>query len=426
MKKICFGILIIISLIINSCYISQPVVEDSTGVYRFNFSALYNPAESAIHPQCFLYHNTDINTIVFFRQQLDELHSLNNNSIDNSFRYGARYILRESDSFNVADSATTLFKINKDSIKHDFITFFNVKTEMDKKYVLIVILFCRDTKAHKRFLFEIDKTNPFDTENFFVEEISITKTPKFDNFVRSDLKYSIDWNRFNKDQIAVKYYKLIKTMPEPPYSSPSASTLPLTPDSVFVYKKGDSIVFNKKGLYYFQAESDNNSGLVMLNSGKYFPYVNTVYEMLEPLRYISGGREYSKLADSENKKKDMDDFWLSKSNNRKTATEQIRIYYNRVQLANKYFSDYRQGFRTDRGMIYIIFGAPAIVRLMPSGEEWFYGENPEVSSLNFLFEKHNNPISKTEYKLIRGPQYQNIWGQAISTWRSGRIFLTNK
>ncbi len=426
MKKKNLYILLLLIISIYACYTSPPAQERTTGVYRFNFSSIYNPAESAINPDCFLYHDSDTNTAVFFRHKLPELNALHGSFSDNHFRVGARYILREAESFSVTDSATLHFRIRQDHPYDDFYTFFNINTEIDKKYVLIVILFCRDTKAHKRFLFEVDKSNPNNAENYFIEKLDIRKSPKFDNFVKSNHTYKISWQRFEKDTVSVKFFNFTNTMPEPPYSNLPTHSLAMVPDSVFVYVKNDSLRFEENGIYLFQASSESNAGLLILNSGQHYPLIKTLDDMVAPLRYISGGREFNRLAASVNLKKDMDDFWFSKSNNSRVAAEQIRVYYNRVQLVNKLFSDYRQGFRTDRGMIYIMFGAPSVVRLDPAGEEWFYGENPDVSGLSFSFEKHKNHISTTEYRLIRGVQYQNIWGQAISTWRSGRIFLINK
>ncbi|PLX06863.1 MAG: hypothetical protein C0596_14310 [Marinilabiliales bacterium] len=122
----------------------------------------------------------------------------------------------------------------------------------------------------------------------------------------------------------------------------------------------------------------------------------------------------------------IDNFWLGKSNNQKFAREQIRVFYTRVELANKYFSDYREGWKTDRGNLYVILGPPTIVNMSSSGEEWFYGENPDVAGVLFIFDKGKSITGHTIYRLRRDAMYQTIWGQALTTWRNGRIFTITK
>ena len=148
--------------------------------------------------------------------------------------------------------------------------------------------------------------------------------------------------------------------------------------------------------------------------------------MLEPLKLVSTAKELKLIKESEDLKTAIDDFWLGKSNNQKFAREQIRVFYNRVELSNKLFSDYREGWKTDRGNLYVILGPPTIVNMSEDGEEWFYGENPDVAGVLFIFDKENSIYGSPVYKLRRGAVYQTIWSQAIATWRDGRIFTITK
>jgi len=51
-----------------------------------------------------------------------------------------------------------------------------------------------------------------------------------------------------------------------------------------------------------------------------------------------------------------------------------REHYRRIGYANEKFSGTKRGFLTDRGMVYIKFGAPDEVVLDANGERWRYGD----------------------------------------------------
>lgn len=414
-------IIIFCSVLLYSCYDYYTPIESQQGVYRYNLSSLYNPAESAINPECILYHENDQNSVVFFSQDVNEL--VVRNPEKNELEYGVRYILRDATSFALVDSASFNFLVNVNFNNEKFHSFFRINTPENKDYLMIVLFFCRNTNIYKRFLFEFNKSDKYSSSNYMVEKNSGSQSTLYNRFVNTDIQYRIKSERIGNSQVNVKYYKFDNQYPSPPYTISGTSMQTYIPDSIFIYNLGDTLTFDKKGTYFFQASTNVNSGLVLLNGGLYFPEIKTVEDMIDPLRYITGSREHGQLIKSQNQKHDIDEFWFSKSNNLRIAKEQIRVYYNRVQLANKFFSDYRQGYKTDRGMIYIMMGAPSVIKRNSDIEEWHYGEGNEMSGISFIFRKINHPISEFEYSLVRSTEFQTLWGQAISTWRGGRIFL---
>jgi GWxTD domain-containing protein len=83
---------------------------------------------------------------------------------------------------------------------------------------------------------------------------------------------------------------------------------------------------------------------------------------IEQVRYIAKDNEFSLLKDAKNadeKQERFIEFWKKRDPNPNTPrNEKMEDYYARVEYANKHFSHYIDGWRTDMGMIYIIFGAP--------------------------------------------------------------------
>ncbi len=414
-------IFIIIVIIFYNC--CNTYSQNQSDFSKFNLAFLYNPGKLIINPECLIYHNEELTSAVFFKQYVNELNFSPKNVKSSEYRYGVRYILRDADNYNIIDSASVNYVVKKERISDSFSSFFKINTPENKSYVLMIIFYCRTTNANKRFLFEIDKSDVFSGENYFVESMGEPVEPKYNNIVYSGKNYKITSGRIKNKSVTVNYYAFDDYMPSPPASTARSSSSFQIPDSVYHYKFGDTIQFENKGIYFFQASENDNSGLILLNAGQFFPKIKTVSQMLEPLQHFCTRREYNEIKKSENLKESIDEFWFSKSNDVRIAKEQIRVFYNRVQLANNFFTDYRKGFKSDRGMIYIIFGAPSAVRRNQDAEEWFYGENPEISGLSFIFYKEEHPVFGHEYKLRRNTTYQTIWGQAISTWRAGRIFL---
>ena len=90
---------------------------------------------------------------------------------------------------------------------------------------------------------------------------------------------------------------------------------------------------------------------------------------IDQLRYVAKDDEFSTLRDAktaEEKQKRFNDFWKKRDPNPNTPrNERMEEFYARVEYANKHFSHYLEGWRTDMGMVFIIFGPPNNVERHP-------------------------------------------------------------
>ena len=103
---------------------------------------------------------------------------------------------------------------------------------------------------------------------------------------------------------------------------------------------------------------------------------------IEQLVYIAKPSEidYIMSAPTEfEKEKRFLEFWKKRDPTPKTPrNELMEEYYGRVKYANEHFSHYIEGWKTDRGMVYIIFGPPSSVDRHPFDvnskpyEIWYY------------------------------------------------------
>jgi hypothetical protein len=95
----------------------------------------------------------------------------------------------------------------------------------------------------------------------------------------------------------------------------------------------------------------------------------------------------------------------------------IKRYYNRVVDANVFFSSYHEGWKTDRGLIYIVFGPPRIVYYSDEAEEWIYGEEGHSNSIKFRFYRIENPFTDNDFILEKSAGYREKWYEAVNMWR---------
>jgi GWxTD domain-containing protein len=203
-----------------------------------------------------------------------------------------------------------------------------------------------------------------------------------------------------------------------------------------VYKKADTVYvipytpklllsFSSIGLYRLRFDTTQVEGLSILNVSDNFPKIRTSDELIEPLAYIATSYDYEQLVKEENKKLANDRFWLNLGKTTGRAKELIRVYYNRVFFANYYFSNTKPGWKTDQGMIYIVYGPPQNMEKTPNSEKWIYYPGGSSSSVTFRFVNRPNAFAPENYLLDRSESQNWRWTEAVNTWRDGKIFLAD-
>jgi GWxTD domain-containing protein len=153
--------------------------------------------------------------------------------------------------------------------------------------------------------------------------------------------------------------------------------------------------FSRKGLYLIQKDTNTAEGLALRAEDDY--------------------PRFTKLQN----KKAFDRIILSITNDTERAKKIIRNYFRRVELANQYFTSYKEGWKTDRGMIYIIFGLPEEVFRFSDREVWIYKN--ELFRITFNFTKSSSVFDPDNYVLVRDKKFQQTWYEVIDLWRNARF-----
>lgn len=424
MKHKLLLISILTVLVFSACYTYRPQT-GSDG--KKNLAYMYNPGKATLHPEYKIYHNTDSTSLIFFKLYRNELkYNTSSKEFLNKAKILYNYTLHYSNDISeIADSATYSYTISKNINEPEFISYFSVKTPYAKQYLLNINLsdvFNRNTGTKSLF---VDKYGINVNDNFLFTDTK-TRKPLFNNFVSAEDTIRINFEKRKINELFVYYFKDKYSIPTPPYSTKDIE-LNTLPDSSYTlsYSKNNHYCFPNQGLYMLKADSSAKKAATLYNYGSYYNKITDAKEMFEALKYLISEKQYRNLLnETKDHKKALDNYWLKTGGNVGKAKELIRVYYNRMQAANLFFTSYTKGWKTDRGMIYMIFGAPGTIYKSSQLEQWIYGEQSSMSALTFTFEKKETNFVTNHYELQRSDLYKTTWYQAVDTWRNGRIFET--
>jgi GWxTD domain-containing protein len=390
---------------------------------------LYDDRIKEINPSYFIYHKNDTLSELYFQVKSNELLYVREN-VSQPFEATVKFVYSIYNTRKqkvLVDSATNLLIDTKTSSNIKNIT---GKIPLRLKQGTLSAIKIEAIDINKRAksvdVIEINKVTT-DTRQYFL----LTKQNKeicFDNYFTQDeyLTIQSDFNQLAK--IKVNYTQAHFEMAKPPFASNNETPeFVNSPDSVMslslINGKTNFALFNQ-GIYSFVL---NNKRILTLNYlDENFPEIINHAGMVKPLRYICTNKEYEVLLSATDKKKAVEDFWLKMSGSKDRARILIREYYNRLLLANKHFSSYKEGWKTDRGMLSIVMGAPNTINAGNNGETWLYGTSHNMMmSLSFSFYKPSNSFFTNDYRLDRYRLYKDYWYRAVESWRQGRPYTFN-
>jgi GWxTD domain-containing protein len=289
---------------------------------------------------------------------------------------------------------------------------------------LVLEVSATDINSQRNFtmFIPLDKSDNNSRQHFLVFKKG-NRFPSFESTFNASDTLSIF--KSNSSVLFVKYYNREFPLPAPPFSDVDYNRFTYKADSSFsINQTGNSflIVPTHKGFYHLQSDSSQKNGLTIFRFYDGFPELISADQLTPPLRFITSKKEFEAIASSADKKQAVDDFWLKNADNTTRARKVLKTFYNRVQDANKYFTSYVEGWKSDRGLIYIIYGPPNSVFKNNDSETWIYGESGSVRSITFVFSRVNNPFTFNDYSLNRSEAYKNSWYMAVDIWRQGRIY----
>ena len=192
----------------------------------------------------------------------------------------------------------------------------------------------------------------------------------------------------------------------------------MTVDSTFNHAVDQSITFMQTGLYLIQKDTTSTEGFAFRVEEDY-PRLAKIESLADPLIYVCTKQEFDRIKLAKGDKKAFDRVILSITGDTERAKNFMRNYFRRVELANEFFTSYKEGWKTDRGMIYIIFGLPDQVFRFTDREVWTYKNN--MYKITFDFVKSSTLFDPENFVLVRDKKFQETWYEVIDLWRNARF-----
>lgn len=300
--------------------------------------------------------------------------------------------------------------------------FYAFEFEKEEDQNLLVIQIDNITK-NRRFLKDIVlSTNNGTIFQPFLVFDSESDLPVFDPYVSTDARVKIKNVIGSSASFSMTGRENNAPVAIPPFDDATVNELHEMPlDTVYGVRADEEFQFSNPGFYKVTDNDDPASVMGLLVTDDYFPYYSQYSDMIMPLIYISTNQEFNVLLGADDQKSKFESFVLNTiSSNTNIAQEFIKYYYRRLRKSAQLFSTSAEGWKTDRGMVYQVYGDPAQVFRNENTELWVYSlENG--GRTRFIFDIIPGPAGTTLYKLIRGKKYREGWMNAVTRWRSGRI-----
>jgi GWxTD domain-containing protein len=398
-----------------------------TSLSNTNLNEIYSSSVDLPQPQFKVFHLSDVKTEIYFKINNQKL-TYGVSESTGKLQAAAKISWELFDSFESSQISDSGNVHMIDTVSNGAYHFLQGKISLNcakgNHYQVKVKLRDENTGKEAINFIQIDKVNPLGYQNYKVT-LAENNAILYRNYIYPNEKVIIEFNKDLQQEMYVKYFPTKFSIASRPYSFDQPAPFNFNDFTTQTLNPADNkieVSFDKEGIYQFvQTKSERKSGLTLFMYNEQFPEINTLNQIIAPLRYITAKKEYQKLTQYQDLKKASDDFWIRCGKDREKTKKLIKGYYGRVAYANSYFTSFKEGWKTDRGSIYIIFGPPAIVYKSLTGESWTYGEESQYQSLTFSFTRNDNPVTDNDYSLVRSSLYKNPYYRAADAWRQGKV-----
>lgn len=401
-----------------------------------DLSYLYNPLKTPIHPYFRVFNdNTDLSqlSVRFFEGDLF-FSEANAEGVPIAAMVIIYRLYNISAGRVPVDTAFFNLPIRKETGRRDYTYNIPLKAAAGSEYEVEVLVKDVIRNISLQEYIRFDKRDILNRFNFKITGYFDGKE-QFTPILRDQEFVRLLYPNGHIDSLFVNYYPPSEDVPDAPYLLIPEKEIDYAPAERDTIPFSDTIpvMCPRKGIYHYMINSNDLRGYTIFNFGSDFPSMNRPLTMIEPLIYLTNQQSLNEMMSNPRPKVALDEFWIGTTGNIEQARELLRIYYNRVLYSNLYFTSYKDGWRTDRGMIYIIYGPPDKVYKTAEGERWGY-KRPQIKSgwgiryrveedlLFFNFKRRENPFTYNDYSLLRNESLTTYWEQAIRSWNNGVVF----
>jgi GWxTD domain-containing protein len=341
--------------------------------------------------------------------------SFKKNESDSLFRSVYRivcHLQKRISNRRAADSVVFLFKSNFRSVVPPRIQDkCKIKLAQGSKYFLELIVQDVLSGNKKIITGKIDKTNDLVSDNYYLTSDTLIGSPISVAHVGNSLFFRNKRLPLQKSY-DVAHYPFSTSLASPPFDTEDDKPNSPFPDTSFRLTNQNNFFYlqpTKNGIYICRTNMDASDALKI-------PILKAEAILLPTFRYLTTIVEFDSLMMNQDKMASEKTFWLKCSGDQNRAVVLMSEWKRRIEISNYYFTSDREGWRTDRGMIYLLFGPPAQLNFTLSAETWIFHDG-----LIFEFKRRENSLSDNDFVLERKQEFSTIWYGAVDTWRQGRI-----
>ena len=421
---------ILLLILLNSCSTPKPAFDSK------DLSYIYNPTKNSINPRYNVYNQAEDVSILSVKLFAVDLFfsEANPQGVPTAQMMINIKLYNVSQGRNLTDTIAYNISIVKEKGRPEYVYDIPLKVEKGNDYTAEVRIMDRLRLIVIQAFIPFNTMSDYNRYNFRVVS-HFDKNELFNPVLKMDEYINLLYSKSHIDSLFIHYYKPFTEVPDPPSMMLPEKVLDYSPEKIIALHYSDTmpIMFPREGIYHCTTARDIKEGYTFMNFGATYPTMKAPEVMMDPLAYLATPDELDSLKVAVKPKLALDNFWIKIGGNVDKARELIRIYYTRVLYTNFYFTSYKEGWRTERGMIYIIYGPPDKVYKTIDGENWGY-KKPVIKSswggrysvkeefLFFNFKKRENEYSDNDYYLARNETLVTFWDKAVMSWRKGIVF----
>jgi GWxTD domain-containing protein len=418
MNKLQFSLVFVSLLVLVGCKVSS-------NSYDNDYTYLYDRSIKAIKPSFKIFHHqTDSSKLFIQINSKDLLYTINNNDSATLAKVWVKYKLTSTNDISTILDSTIIPLIDRGKLYSNdlLLTTIVIPVKLGQQYNIEVRLRDENKDLNVVHQLSIDKRDNRNNQFYLVKSDNRILP---NQFIQNSTLVQIEKSPIIKENsFLIEMDDKESSKATPPF------VLTKFNDKRFNSESTDTVLFsNNKLELIIDAKKTrltpiNNlemQSLFIYNHYLGYPEITMIKQMLDPLRYISTTNEYNLLINSENQQKSFESFWLQIARDDKAAKALIKEYYNRVEISNINFSSFKEGWKTDRGIIYIVYGQPYEVFRYNDKEVWLYGEEDNLLSIKFQFHLIKTDWSNNDFEIEKDENYKNNWYRAVDAWRQGRV-----
>lgn len=413
-----------------SCAVTQNVTDTK------DMSYIYNPARSVYTPFITVFNEDSETSLLNISIRRGEFYfsEANAEGVPMASMLVSVRLFDNTMGGVLADTASFKYDIKREDIGGDHAFRIPLTTYDGGSYTVEIKIIDLIRQRTQQMFFDFERTGRYSGLNYKIRD-HFSNGELYNRVVKRDQYINVLAPSLQPDTLWLFYFKAVTALPPAPTTILPEVTVAPEPEAIVPLAYSDTLpmMFPNEGIYMISVDSLIREGLVLCNFGPDHPTMTRPETMIPLLAYLATPEEMDEMLSAEKPKLALDKFWLDRTGSIERSKELIRIYYNRTLFSNYYFTSYKAGWLTDRGMIYIMYGPPDKVYKSAEGESWGYRKPPvksrwgsrftvEDQYLWFNFRKQKNNFSDNDFVLNRAGTPISYWDIAVARWREGKVF----